>query len=119
VCDKFLEIFNDYGKYYDLGQGSIELLDVVKNLKKKKEDIEPICDMVKEYTLHVGSTTGSLLTMMELCSQDESEYYKKLVNFIDLENSLGQPELSSKVFDNPDLNAYKLLSAQQTVYKIL
>jgi hypothetical protein len=23
------------------------------------------------------------------------------------------------VFDNPDLNAYKLLSAQQTVYKIL
>jgi hypothetical protein len=27
--------------------------------------------------------------------------------------------LSDKVYDDPDLNAYKLLSAQQSVYKIL
>jgi hypothetical protein len=29
------------------------------------------------------------------------------------------PELSDKVFEDPDLNAYKLLSAQQSVYKFL
>jgi hypothetical protein len=42
-----------------------------------------------------------------------------MVNFIDLENSLKQPEISDKIFDDPDLNAYKLLSAQQSVHKIL
>lgn len=119
VCDRFLEAFYKYGKYYDLSQASSELLDIVEILRKEKKDLEPICSMVKEYTLHAGNTTDSLISIMERCNQDELEYYKKLVNFIDLENSLWQPELSSKVFDNPDLNAYKLLSAQQTVYKIL
>ena len=75
--------------------------------------------MVKEYTLHVGSSTDDLVTLMWYCGKDDEEYYRKLVDFVDLENSLLQPELSNKVFSNPDLNAYKLLSAQQTVYKIL
>ncbi|MBR7036706.1 hypothetical protein IKI14_02300 [bacterium] len=42
-----------------------------------------------------------------------------MVNFIDLENSLGQPEVQDRVFEDPDLNAYKLLSIQQKVYKFL
>jgi hypothetical protein len=42
-----------------------------------------------------------------------------MVNFIDIDNSLRQPELLDKVFDDADLNAYKLLSAQQIVYRSL
>ena len=119
VCNRFLEIFYKYGKYYDLSQTPSEVLEIVKVLRRERKDIEPICEMVKEYTLHGGNTADSLISVMEYCSQDESEYYKNLVNFVDLENSLWQPELPSKVFDDQDLNAYKLLSAQQTVYKIL
>ena len=47
ICDKFFEIFNRYGKYYDLSQSSVELLNLVKTLRKEKKEIEPICDMVK------------------------------------------------------------------------
>jgi len=60
-----------------------------------------------------------LLAAMENCGDEQYEYYKKMINFIEVENSLSQPELPSKVFDDPDLNAYKLISAQQTVYKYL
>jgi hypothetical protein len=42
-----------------------------------------------------------------------------MVNFIDLENSLKQPEVQDRVYEDPDLNAYKLLTAQQSVHKIL
>ncbi len=119
VCDKFLETFYDYGKYYDLTQYWTEILNLVTNLRRQWKDINPICDMIKEYTLHAGRTSDSFNSVMQYCGEDNFNYYKKMVNFIDLENSLWQPELSNRVFDDPDLNAYKLLSAQQSVYKIL
>ena len=121
VCDKFLWNFYKYGKYYDLAQYASELFGLVKDLRKEGKDIEPICNMVKEYTLRAGGRSDSLnllVNVMEYCGEDERIYYKKLVDFIALENSLG-PSVASDVFDDPDLNAYKLLSAQQNVYKIL
>jgi hypothetical protein len=75
--------------------------------------------MVKQYVLRAGVISDSLNSVMDYCSEDDIKYYRKLINFIDLENSLRLPELSDKVFDDPDLNAYKLLSAQQTAYKII
>ena len=66
--------------------------------------------MVNEYVLHAGKTTDQLVYLMNNCG------YKKVASFVELENSLQQPLLSNKVFDDPDLNAYKLLSAQQSVY---
>jgi hypothetical protein len=56
---------------------------------------------------------------MSLCTADDSSYYSKMVKFIDIDNSLRQPELLDKTFDDPDLNAYKLLSAQQIVSRTL
>ncbi len=119
VCNNFLETFYKYGKYFDLTQYWDEILDLVVHLRRQKKDINPVCDMIKEYTLHAGKTSDSLNSVVQYCGEDNSKYYKKMVNFIDLENSLWQPELSNKVYDDPDLNAYKLLSAQQSVYKIL
>jgi hypothetical protein len=75
--------------------------------------------MINEYVLKVGIVADEFETVMQFCNEDEYKFYKNLVDFIELENSLLQPELSDKVFDNADLNAYKLLSAQQTVYKIV
>ena len=117
VCDQFLWIFYDYGKYYDLWEYSSEILTLMNKLRKKHKNIDPLCEMVKEYTEHSWvSSSEALHYTMEYCSEDEKQYYKKLTNFIEVENSLSQPELSDKVFDDADLNAYKLLSAQQYLY---
>ena len=118
VCDRFLDSFNVYGKYFNLSHYSSELLGLIKNIKKQNKDIEPICNMVKEYTIRAGVVSETLISVMEYCWDDYNPY-RKMVNFIDLENSLKQPELPEKVYDDPDLNAYKLLSAQQSVHKIL
>ena len=118
VCNRFLETFNTYGKYFDLSQYAWEVLKLIKDIKKQGKDIEPICNMVEDYTLHAGVVSETLLSVMEYCWESYNSY-KKMVNFIDLENSLGQPEVQDRVFEDPDLNAYKLLSIQQKVYKFL
>ena len=120
ICDKFLWNFYEYGKYYDLSRYSSELLKLVKALKKEHKDIEPICEMINEYTLHSWVVSSDdLYSVMEYCEFEDLEYYKKIINFIEVDNSLWQPELSDKVFDNRDINAYKLISSWQNIYKIL
>ena len=120
VCDKFLGNFYEYGKYYDLSLYSSDLLILVRELSRQGKDVQPICDMIPEYIWHSWDISSDILgSVMNFCPDDDRVYYRKIVNFIDIENSLKQPELLDKVFDNPDLNAYKLLSAQQIVYRWL
>lgn len=120
VCDQFLWKFYKYGKYYNLSYYADDLLLIEKELKKSHKDIHPICGMILEYIQRSWNSSSTVLnTIMEDCDDESKNYYRDLVNFITVENSLVRPELSDEVFDNADLNAYKLLSAQQSVYKFL
>lgn len=120
VCDQFLWIFNRYGKYYNLSYYADDLLTIVKTLKEQGRSIDPICSMIVDYTQRSWVISSDVLkSIMEDCGEKDRSYYKRLVDFIAIENSLLQPELSDEVFDDPDLNAYKLLSSQQIVYKFL
>ena len=120
VCDKFLLNFYEYGKYYNLSRYASEVLHLVNVLEEQRRDFTPICQMIKEYTLRSWITSSEdLYSAMSHCSKDDFEYYKKMLDFIDVDNSLSQPELPSKIFDDRDMNAYKLVSAWQSLYKIL
>ena len=117
VCDKFLNIFYDYGKYYDLSRYSSELLILVRELRNQNKDIEPICKMINEYVLHSWETSSIFNSIMSNCNWELRSFYENLVNFINDENSLTiEP---TRIFENSDLNAYKLLSLQQIVYRNL
>ncbi len=120
VCDKLLENFYKYWQYYDLSLYSSDLLILVRELNRQDKDFHPICTMIPEYIWHSWVISSDILgSVMNFCPEEDFQYYKKMVNFIDIDNSLRQPELLDKVFDDPDLNAYKLLSAQQVVYRSL
>ena len=120
VCNDFLKIFNKYGKYYDLSSHTWELKRYVDELKEQKKDIKPVCETIKEYDIRAWLTYSPEFDyIMSKCGEEERAYYKKMVNFIEVENSMSQPELSEKIYDDPDINAYKLLSARQNVYKFL
>lgn len=120
VCNDFLKIFNKYGKYYDLSTHSSELLSYVENLEKYKKDIIPVCEIVKEYSIRAWLTyIQDFASIMNKCGEDYSVYYKKLTNFIEVENSMNQPEIPEKIYDDPDINAYKLISSWQNVDKFL
>jgi hypothetical protein len=88
VCDRFIDIFNKYGKYYDLAQYSSEVVDLVNSMKHQRKDIEPTCKMINEYVLHAGNTTTDLTSVMDNCNIEYASFYRKMVKFIELENSL-------------------------------
>jgi hypothetical protein len=44
--------------------------------------------MIKDYVLHAGMTSEDLSAAMSYCFVDDNNYYKKLINFVELENSL-------------------------------
>ena len=120
VCDKLLERFYKYGQYYDLSSYSSDLLVLVRELNRQNKDFQPICKMIPEYIWHSWEISSDILSsVMNFCSEEDFHHYKKIVNFIDIDNSLRQFELSDKVLDDPDLNAYKLLSSQQVVYRLI
>ena len=120
VCDKFLLNFYQYGKYYNLSRYASEVLELMNTLKNQGRDLTPVCEMIKDYTLRSWITSSEdLYTAMSYCDADDFEYYKKMLDFIDVDNSLYQPELPSRIFDDRDMNAYKLMSARQSLYKIL
>ena len=120
VCNDFLKIFNKYGKYYDLSTHSSELVEYVENLKTYEKDIKPVCETIKEYNIRAWMPySPDFDTIMNECGPEYRSYYKKMTSFIEVENSMNQPELSEKVYDDPDINAYKLISSRQNVYKFL
>lgn len=120
LCDSFVSTFYKYGKYYDLWYYADNVLLIMRELKKQGKDVEPICKMVIDYTQHSWNiSSDALFYVMEYCNVEDFDYYKKLTSFIKIDNSLWQPELSAEVFEDPDLNAYKLLSAQQVLNKKL
>jgi hypothetical protein len=52
VCDRILERFYEYGKYYDLSRYSSDILILVRKLSEQGKDIQPICTMVVDYVWH-------------------------------------------------------------------
>lgn len=120
VCDRFVDIFYEYWKYFDLSRYGSELYTLTRDLKSQNKDIKPICKMVQEYTWRSWIINSDFLdNIMQLCGEEDQEYYNKMVDFIEIDNSLSNPELSDRVFDNSDLNAYKLLSAMQKMHNFL
>lgn len=117
VCDKFLNIFYKYGKFYDLSRYASELYVLVRELNEENKDVEPICKMVNDYILHSWKTSSIFDSIMLNCSSESKSFYKNLVDFINTENSLTVDP--TRVFENSDLNAYKLLSLQQIIYRNL
>lgn len=111
VCNKFLNSFYEYWKYYNLISYDVELLDLTKKLKKQKKSVKPICEMVIDFAQHSWRHSTMLDSVMEYCDAEDSAYYRKLTNFIDVDQTL--ITMWDAVYSDADLNAYKLISFWQ------
>ena len=116
VCNQFLDSFIAYWKYYALWNYTVDIETILRTLnnQKKKVEVQEICDMIIEYTWHSWDTSTSLWNIVNQYCSEGKEDYSKMKVFIDMEASLSQ--LSDTVYNDPDVNAYKLLSSMQKVY---
>jgi hypothetical protein len=116
VCETFLERFYQQGMFYPLG----EYAEDMTTLMNAVIDRTPLCNLIYDTTLYQRKSSPIFDTLIGDCTLEQIQRYRQLKNFIEIEQELSNGIISDAIYnDNVTLNAYKLLSIQQTLYKNL
>ena len=119
VCNKFLTNFLTYGKFYNIDKYSQDLQSIQTSLRTREKEHNQFCTLVYEHTKWYRQTSNSLNTIMQQCPLEHMERYRNLRDFITVDQEVGKSLISNFLSTHPDINAYKLLSLQQILYKNL
>jgi hypothetical protein len=115
ICEVFLERFYQQGMFYPLGQYAEDMTTLMNAVK----DRAPLCSLIYDITLYQRKTFPIFDTLISQCSLEHLQRYRQLSNFIEIEQEFSNGIISSTIYNNATLNAYKLLSIQQMLYKSL
>lgn len=119
VCNKFLATFFTYGKFYDIERYPLDLQTIQSNLKSRRNEHLQFCELIYEHTKRYRESTNILNSIMQQCPEDRRPQYKQLGEFITADQDIGNSIISNWLPTNADINAYKVLSIQQILYKNL
>jgi len=70
-----------------------------------------------KYIIYSNDTSSTIEGLIARCSQQSLENFKTLASFIEIQKQLEDKQISKSVYNDSDLNTYKLLSVQQAIYK--
>jgi hypothetical protein len=115
LCDKFLERFYAEGTFYNIGTDKTSMETLLKSIK----DTEQLCTLMYDTTLYHRMVYPAFNDLILQCSTSHIQRYRELINFIEVEEELSKGIISLTIYSNKSINAYKLLSAQQILYKSL
>ncbi|MDR0649969.1 MAG: hypothetical protein LBG59_00745 [Candidatus Peribacteria bacterium] len=115
ICEVFLERFYQQGMFYPLGNYATDMTILMNTVK----DRSPLCDLIYTTTLYQRKIFPIFDTLISQCSLEHLQRYRQLSHFIEIEQELSNGVVSSTIYNDAILNAYKLLSLQQMLYKSL
>ncbi|MDR2190355.1 MAG: hypothetical protein LBP53_04115 [Candidatus Peribacteria bacterium] len=115
ICNIFLERFYQQGMFYPLANYANDMQILMQKLK----DTTKLCKLMYDTTLYQKKVFPLFDTLVSQCLTEQIQQYRTLTNFIQVENELTNSILSSTVYPSATINAYKLLSFQQILYKSL
>jgi hypothetical protein len=116
ICDKFVERFYTYGMLYNI-QSYPQDLAKLMNYTKQQRSEQQLCTLLYEDALYQKATSEEISTLISQCPTEAIQNYRKLSNFITIEQEIAKGIISKNVYNDKELNSYKLLSAQQILYK--
>lgn len=116
ACNYFLEQFLATFFVYQLHNDFLGLRNIFSALERTTYR-ERFCDGLKKYLLYSNTIDPQLETLFSACWPSYNDFYKKIGFFVDIEQQLLNGYISSDVYKDPLLNAYKLLSYQQILYQ--
>lgn len=115
LCDKFLERLYAEGTFYNIGTDKAGMETLLKTTK----DGDKLCTLMYDTTLYHRTVYPTFNDLILQCSTSHIQRYRELINFIEIEGELSKGIVSLTIYANKSLNAYKLLSVQQILYKSL
>lgn len=110
----FLKSFFIYNIDEDIKELN-ELFTILKNSKYKWE----FCDGLHKHVMYSNKTNIYFDEIFQECWQEYYEAYNDFWNFLKIQEQLNKWYIDHHIYNNKNLNAYKLISYQQILYNSL
>lgn len=116
TCDYYIQNFLSSFFVFNLSLDYAELTDIFSRLQGNPKHIATFCTNLQKYLLYTNDANQEIKQLFDQCGQETKDFFKKMENFIGIQDQLEQWFVNADVYKDPYLNAYKLLSYQQILY---
>lgn len=113
VCNHYLNQYIDNFFYYDI---STDYIWFKKTLEQTDQNRDKICKNIHKYILY-SRITSLNKNIFDRCEDNEKLKIQETKSFVQINNEMENKYISEDIYSNKELNAYKLLSIQQIIFK--
>lgn len=117
ICRNYINNFLATFPYYTLENAYSEFRSIASNLSQNTIYHQKICNWINKMLDLWAEVDVRLKNMIYDCSNVDRQKYLLRNDFEDIQRGLMIGYISSSVYSTPELNYYKLLSAQQLLAK--
>jgi len=116
ICNQHIEEFLDSFFVYGINR-DYEWLKTVFDIIIDDEYKTLLCENMDKYIIYSNDTNAKIEELVARCSTQSVTKFKKLASFIEVQKELDSKQISKSIYNDSEINAYKLLSVQQSIYK--
>ncbi|PJA48148.1 MAG: hypothetical protein CO170_03615 [candidate division SR1 bacterium CG_4_9_14_3_um_filter_40_9] len=116
ICNQHIEEFLDSFFVYGINR-DYEGLKTVFDIIIDDEYKTLLCENMDKYIIYSNDTNAKIEELVARCSTQSVTKFKKLASFIEVQKELDSKQISKSIYNDSEINAYKLLSVQQSIYK--
>ena len=113
VCNHYINKYVDDFFYYEISKDYIGFKTILNKLPQRKEEI---CTNLNKYILYSKDSSISK-SIFDECGDKYVSEIQNTKAFVQINNEIENKYISEDIYNNKDLNAYKLLSSQQIIFK--
>jgi len=104
---------------YKVSDDYTGLQEIFSHLQDTSSYRATFCAAMQKYVLYSNDKSEALKSIFDACGDTYKDFFRRMELFISIENQLDDKLLTTDVYKDPLLNAYKLLSFQQLLYNDL
>lgn len=116
ICQSFIKSFTDSMHVYALSL-DYNWLIALGNALIQWPDKEDFCQWLQKYIVYTNDNSWRLTPLIDQCGGTAQTTFDILKRYVLIQQELTQDAIWNNVFTVSDLNAYKLLSTQQSLYQ--
>ncbi|MEI7563358.1 MAG: hypothetical protein WCJ39_07065 [bacterium] len=90
TCDYYINNFLSSFFVFNLSLDYVEFADIFSHLQGNKKHFADFCTNLQKYLLYTNDVDESIKLLFDQCGQDAKDFFKRMENFIDIQNQLKQ-----------------------------
>jgi hypothetical protein len=90
TCDYYIKNFLSSFFVFNLSLDYIELANIFSHLQENKQHLDTFCTNLQKYLLYTNDANEEIKLLFDQCGQETKDFFKKMENFINIQNQLEQ-----------------------------